>query len=130
MAAVRYDVDIGGSLRRLEVTREGGRFAVAVDGRNWLVDAARVDACTLSLLVVDVSHFNDRAWFDRAGNYHSDALKLTERFTLRSPDVIWYDVTIEDHNVFTRPWRIAMPIYRRVEPNMQLLEFRCNDTGS
>ena len=50
-----------------------------------------------------------------------------ERFTLRSPDVIWYDVTIEDPKVFTRPWRIAMPIYRRAEPNMQLLEFRCNE---
>src|SRR3989454_1307477 len=78
-------------------------------------------------LVVDVTNFNDRAWFDRAGNYHSDALKLVERFTLRSPDVIWYDVTIEDPKVFTRPWRIAMPIYRRAEPNMQLLEFRCNE---
>jgi hypothetical protein len=78
-------------------------------------------------LVVDVTHFNDRSWFDRAGNHHSDALKLTERFSLRSPDVIWYDVTIEDPKVFTRPWRIAMPIYRRMEPNMQLLEFRCNE---
>jgi len=78
-------------------------------------------------LVVDVTHFNDRAWFDRAGNYHSDALKLVERFTLSTPDIIQYDVTIEDPKVFTRPWRIAMPIYRRVEPNMQLLEFRCNE---
>jgi hypothetical protein len=78
-------------------------------------------------LVVDVSNFNDRSWFDRAGNYHSDALHLVERFTLRSPDVIWYEVTIEDPKVFTRPWRIAMPLYRRVEPNMQLLEFRCNE---
>jgi hypothetical protein len=78
-------------------------------------------------LVVDVTNFNDRTWFDRAGNYHSAALKLTERFTLRSPEVIWYEVTIEDPNVFTRPWTIAMPIYRRAEPNMQLLEFRCNE---
>ena len=78
-------------------------------------------------LVVDVTNFNDRTWFDRAGNYHSAALKLTERFTLKSPDVIWYEVTIEDPNVFTRPWTIAMPIYRRAEPNMQLLEFRCNE---
>jgi hypothetical protein len=78
-------------------------------------------------LVVDVTHFNDRAWFDRAGNYHSDALKLTERYTMMSPDVIWYEVTIEDPNVFTRPWQIAMPLYRRAEPNMQLLEFRCNE---
>jgi hypothetical protein len=78
-------------------------------------------------LVVNVTNFNDRSWFDRAGNYHSAALRLTERFTLKSPDVIWYEVTIEDPNVYTRPWTIAMPIYRRAEPNMQLLEFRCNE---
>lgn len=78
-------------------------------------------------LVVDVTNFNDRTWLDRAGNFHSDALHLVERFTLMSPDVIWYEVTIEDPKVYTRPWRIAMPLYRRVEPNMQLLEFRCNE---
>ena len=78
-------------------------------------------------LVVNVTNFNDRSWFDRAGNYHSAMLKLTERFTKKSPDVIWYDVTIEDPEVYTRPWTIAMPLYRRAEPNMQLLEFRCNE---
>jgi hypothetical protein len=78
-------------------------------------------------LVVDVSHFNDKTWFDRAGNFHSAALRLTERFTLRTPDVIDYEVTIEDPNVFTRPWRIAMPLYRRMEPNIQLLEYRCTE---
>ena len=75
-------------------------------------------------LVVDVTDFNDKTWFDRAGNFHSDALHLTERFTLMTPDVIQYEVTIEDPKVFTRPWRIAMPLYRRMEPNMQLLEYR------
>jgi len=78
-------------------------------------------------LVVEVTHFNDRAWFDRAGNFHSDALRLVERFTPRSPDIIDYQVTIEDPKVFTRPWRIAMPLYRRVEPNMQLIEYRCTE---
>ena len=76
-------------------------------------------------LVVDVTYFNGRNWFDRAGNFHSDALHLVERFTLITPDVINYEVTIEDPKTFTRPWRIAMPLYRRMEPNMQLLEFRC-----
>ena len=76
-------------------------------------------------LVVDVSDFNGRNWFDRAGNFHSAALHLVERFTLLTPNVIGYEVTIEDPNVFTRPWRISMPIYRRMEPNMQLLEYRC-----
>ncbi len=78
-------------------------------------------------LVVDVANFNDKTWFDRAGNFHSDALHLVERFTLTTPDVIQYEVTIEDPKVFTRPWRISMPIYRRMEPNMQLLEYRCTE---
>jgi len=76
-------------------------------------------------LVVDVTNFNGKNWFDRAGNFHSDALHLVERFTLMTPDVIRYEVTIEDPKVFTRPWRISMPIYRRMEPNMQLIEYRC-----
>ena len=74
-----------------------------------------------------MTNFNDRTWFDRAGNFHSDELRLVERFKLMSPDLVWYDVTIEDPKVFTRPWQIAMPLYRRAEPNMQLLEFRCNE---
>ena len=78
-------------------------------------------------LVVDVANFNDKTWFDRAGNFHSDALHLVERFTLATLDVIQYEVTIEDPKVFTRPWRISMPIYRRMEPNMQLLEYRCTE---
>lgn len=76
-------------------------------------------------LVVEVTDFNGKNWFDRAGNFHSDALRLVERLTPISSDAILYEVTIDDPNVFTRPWRIAMPLYRRLEPNMQLLEYRC-----
>ena len=76
-------------------------------------------------LVVDVTEFNGKNWFDRAGNYHSEALHLTERFTPITKDAIHYEVTIEDPNVFTRPWKISMPLYRRLEPNAQLLEYRC-----
>jgi hypothetical protein len=76
-------------------------------------------------LVVDVTNFNGKNWFDRAGNYHSPDLHLVERYTLKTPDVINYEVTIEDPNVFSRPWRISMPIYRRMEPNAQLIEYRC-----
>jgi hypothetical protein len=78
-------------------------------------------------LVVEVTNFNDKTWFDRAGNFHSDALHLVERFRLVTPDLVQYEVTIEDPKVFTRPWRIAMPLYRRVEPNMQLLDYRCTE---
>ena len=76
-------------------------------------------------LVVDVTSFNDQTWFDRAGNFHSDALHVVERYTARSPDTLIYEATIEDPNVFTRPWTIRMPLYRHVEQNAQLLEFRC-----
>jgi hypothetical protein len=76
-------------------------------------------------LVVDVTHFNGKTWFDRAGNFHSEALHLTERFTPITRDAIRYEVTIEDPKVFTRPWKISMPLYRRLEPAIQLLEYRC-----
>ena len=78
-------------------------------------------------LVVDVTDFNATTWFDRAGNHHSEALKVVERFTLLTPNVIRYDVTLEDPNTFTRPWQISMPLYRRMEPNMQLIEYRCTE---
>jgi hypothetical protein len=76
-------------------------------------------------LVVDTRGFNDRTWFDRAGNFHSDALHVVERFTPRSAETLMYEVTIEDPNVFTRAWKMSMPLYRRVERNAQLTEFRC-----
>jgi len=76
-------------------------------------------------LVVEVTDFNEDTWFDRAGDFHSDALKVTERYTPKSPDHLMYEATIEDPKVFTRPWTIRMPLYRRVEPNKQLLEYKC-----
>ena len=76
-------------------------------------------------LVVEVNSFNDRTWFDRAGNFHSNALLVVERFTPGGADRIDYEATIEDPNVFTRPWTIRMPLYRRQAAHMQLLEFKC-----
>ena len=76
-------------------------------------------------LVVDVTGFNDQTWFDRAGNFHSDKLHVVERYTRTSPDVISYEATIEDPKVFTRPWKISMPLYRRQEKNAQLMDFKC-----
>jgi hypothetical protein len=74
-------------------------------------------------LVVDVMHFTDQTWFDRAGNFHSDGLHLVERFTLTGPDHINYEVTVEDPAVFSRPWKMSMPLYRRKEPNVHILEY-------
>ena len=76
-------------------------------------------------LVVDTIHFNDQTWFDKAGNFHSEALHVIERYTLVGPDHINYEVTIEDPKVFTRPWKMSMPLYRRKEPNVRVLEYVC-----
>jgi hypothetical protein len=76
-------------------------------------------------LVVDVTGQREETWFDRAGNFHSDALRVVERYTPSSPYHLMYEATIEDPKVFTRPWKIAFPLYRRMENNGQLLEFKC-----
>ena len=76
-------------------------------------------------LVIETEGFNDQSWFDRAGNHHSEALKVTERFTMQGDNVLMYEARMEDPKTFTRPWTIRMPLYRRLEPNVQLLEFKC-----
>src|SRR2546425_7061947 len=76
-------------------------------------------------LVVDVKNFTNQTWFDRAGNFHSEALHLVERYTLRDGDTIAYEVTVEDPKVFTKPWKMRMLFYRRKEPDLQLLEYEC-----
>jgi hypothetical protein len=76
-------------------------------------------------LVVDVKHFTGETWFDRSGNFHSNALHVVERFTRTGPDHLLYEATIEDPKTFTRPWQIRMPLYRRVEPGARILEYEC-----
>ena len=79
-------------------------------------------------LVIEAKGFNDLSWFDRAGNHHSDALVVTERYSIApntGGNVLNYTARIEDPKTFTRPWTISMPLYRRLEPNVQLLEYKC-----
>ena len=66
-------------------------------------------------------------FLDRAGNYHTDGLHVVERIRRIGPDHLSYQATIEDPNVYTRPWTISMPLYRRLEPDMQLGEFKCEE---
>jgi hypothetical protein len=76
-------------------------------------------------LVVEVIANDDRTWFDRAGNYHSNAMKVTERYTLLDPNLMQYEATIEDPQTFTAPWTISLQLHRHAEPNAELLEFKC-----
>jgi hypothetical protein len=88
----------------------------------WMGDSrGRWDGDTL---VVEVTNHNDRTWFDMAGNFHSEALKVVERYTLLDRDTLQYEATIEDPKVFTRPWKISMPMYRHKDM-VRLLEYQC-----
>ena len=75
--------------------------------------------------VVVANGFHDQSWFDRAGNHHSEALKVTERYTMTDSDHLQYEATIEDPKTFTRPWKISMPLYRDVSRNARLGVFKC-----
>jgi hypothetical protein len=78
-----------------------------------------------NVLVVTTTGQNDRTWLDRAGNFHSNKLKVTEHFTLLDPDHIRYEATLEDPETYSRPWTIEMPLYRLIDQNVELLEHKC-----
>lgn len=76
-------------------------------------------------LVIEVTDHMADTWFDRAGNHHGEALKVTERYTAIDANTLQYEATMEDPETFSRPWKISMPLYRRREPDMQLMEYKC-----
>ena len=77
------------------------------------------------VLVVTTRWQNGQSWLDRAGNFASNRLTVTERFTLLGPNHLRYEATLDDPQTFTRPWTIEMPLYRLIEPEAQLLEHKC-----
>ena len=94
--------------------------AIAESWMGW--SNGRWDGDTL---VVDVTAQNGQTWLDRAGNYGSATMHVVERYTPLGPNHLQYEARIEDPNVYSRPWTISIPLYRRLEPNVQLLEFKC-----
>lgn len=89
----------------------------------WLGDArGKFEGDTL---VVDNANFNGETWLDAAGNYTSDALHVVERYTRTGPDHLTYEATITDPKVYSRPWKVTMPMYRRLDKNMQIMEYNC-----
>jgi hypothetical protein len=116
--AMTFVYEYAGAVRNIHLKDPGPALADSWMGQS----VAHWEGETL---VVNVTDMIDRSWFDRAGNFHSDKLHVVERYTRTSPDVIMYEATIEDPGVFTRPWKISMPLYRRQEKNAQLLDFKC-----
>ncbi len=75
-------------------------------------------------LVVDVANLAEQTWFDKAGDFHSDALHVIERYTMLDPNTIRYEATVEDPKVFARPWKIALPLSRKTGVE-RIGEFPC-----
>lgn len=95
------------------------------DGDTLVIDSKGFMGSTIG--AIDAEGAINVRFLDRAGNYHTDGLHVVERIRRTGPDHLSYQATIEDPNVYTRPWTISMPLYRRVEPNMQLGEFKCEE---
>ena len=91
-----------------------------VDLRQWTGDSrGRWEGETL---VVETVNFLRETSFMRGGA--SADLHLTERFTRISPDVLLYEVTVDDPTTWTRPWTYAVPMQRNPEP---LYEYACHE---
>ncbi|HEV2201472.1 MAG TPA: hypothetical protein VGR73_16760 [Bryobacteraceae bacterium] len=76
-------------------------------------------------LVIDVTGMNDMSWLDRAGDFHSDALHVVERYTPVNAALLNYEATLDDISVYSKPWKISMPLYRHMEKNARRMEFKC-----
>lgn len=116
--AILFAYQYAGAVRNIYMEDPGP--APADSWMGWSVGRWDGDS-----LVIDVTSLNDQTWFDRAGNFHSDALHVVERYTPMGPNHLQYEATIEDPNVFTRPWKISMPLYRRMEKTARVMEFKC-----
>jgi hypothetical protein len=116
--AIFFAYEYAGAVRNVYLTDPGPAPVDAWMGQSvghWEGDT----------LVVDVTGFNDQSWFDRSGNFHSDKLHVVERYTPLGPDTLSYEARIEDPDVFTKPWTIRMPLYRHVNADARLNQFKC-----
>ena len=118
-SAIMFGYEYTSSTRAVRMDRPGTEADLA----SWMgYGLGRWEGETL---VVDVTSQMPDTWFDSSGNFHSEELVVEERYTPIGPNALFYEATIEDPQVFTRPWKISMPLYRRLEEDARLLEFKC-----
>ena len=118
-----YVVVLGDFAHTPRIIPLDGRPHLGQDIRLWQGDSR--GHWTGNTLIVETTNNNDRTWFDIVGDFHSEALRVVEHFTFVNPDTIRYEATIEDHKVFTRPWKIGLTLRRHKEPGFELLEEAC-----
>lgn len=113
--------EFGHSVRTIHT--DGTLHPVDQDHEFWLGDSrGHWEGDTL---VVDVKDFNDQTWLSRAGDFHDEALHVVERWKYVDANTILYQATLDDPNIYTRPWNIEVYLYRHREPNFQLIENYC-----
>ena len=116
--ALMFSYSYAGAVRNVALSDPGPAPIDSWMGLSW----AHWEGDTL---VIETNGMHDQTWLDRSGNYHSDKLKVIERYTRTSEHTIDYSATLEDGDVFTRPWTITMPLYKRVGADAQMLRFSC-----
>ncbi|MBM3782462.1 MAG: hypothetical protein FJW29_12475 [Acidobacteria bacterium] len=110
--------EYAGAVRNVFLSNPGPAPVDSWMGQSW----GRWDGDTF---VVESSGFNDQTWFDRSGNHHSEQMTVVERYTMTDRDHIQYEATITDPKVFSRPWTMRMPLYRHVNAEARLGQFKC-----
>jgi hypothetical protein len=113
-----FSYEYAGAVRNVHLSDPGPAPIDSWMGQSW----ARWEGDTL---VIETTGQHDQTWLDRAGNFHSDVLKVTERFTLTSAHTMHYEATLEDEKVYTKPWKMSMPMYKRVGADALLHQFNC-----
>lgn len=116
--ALFFSFEYAGAVRNIQLADPGPAPIDSWMGQSW----ARWEGDTL---IVETTGQNDQTWLDRAGNFHSDVLKVTEKFTRTSDHTIHYEATLEDKKVYTKPWKISMPLYKRVGADDRIMQFNC-----
>ena len=116
--ALVFSYEYAGAVRNIALSDPGPAPIDSWMGQSW----AEWEANTL---VVHTEGLNGQSWLDRAGNFVSADAKVTERFTRTSAHTLHYEVTIEDSSIYQRPWKMSMPLYKRVGRDDQLLQFNC-----
>ena len=117
-AALMFSYEYAGAVRNVHLTDPGPAPLESWMGQSWM----HWDGDTM---IIETEGFNGQTWLDRAGNFHSNHLKVTERFTRTSDYTMDYSATLEDPAVYTKPWTIHMPIYKRVGADARLMQFNC-----
>jgi hypothetical protein len=116
--ALFFSYEYAGAVRNVYLSDPGEAPIDSWMGLSW----ARWEGDTM---VIETTGQHDQTWLDRAGNFHSDLLKVTERFTRTSEHTMHYEVTLADESVYTRPWTMSMPLYKRVGADDRIMQFNC-----